>query len=474
MSKTELAAMPSKERRAVAPRTVVKQESTATDRFYLLESHKKWRRNFHGADGIKYTSCPIIAREVEKGTWTTAHSVHEKCKASDLYSILSRQVHGRRMNDEVELFQNEDGEETAGIREEMETLGLTVRSYIEGPTKSKLPPRKFTVSQEKTYAARCVEALKKAIAQHELDTDRPTPYALLADAGGGDTKKGARSSKTLLVIILPEMEFKDFFEQDYEYFTSNECRYKVFGTYHDDKVKWHCGDAEFTAFFHSPSAEVVIRVFDGIERQQTRQRELDKKAKRGAQKMKRQLRIAAGEPGNADSVLEQDDGEGNDAEARVEAKKARERVKRKAQQARRKASRAAAEAAEEAASEGTEGAEETVKCRSFLTMANLKLTREALGLLNLRRASSDDDTDATPRVFGPGGDFTGPEQRRRVVEDISSSAESSPGLGSSESGSSDVQEREINVIQVSADASPADITRLVEQTAGRVYVAHAE
>jgi len=48
--------------------------------------------------------------------------------------------------------------------------------YVEGGSKSKFPSRDRVFKQEKSFTDRCVDSLKEAIANHELETDQPTPY----------------------------------------------------------------------------------------------------------------------------------------------------------------------------------------------------------------------------------------------------------------------------------------------------------
>jgi len=80
------------------------------DRFYLLESHVLSRRVKIDDHGREYTACPVLSREVSKETWWTSPATHEKWMRIGVYRVTHRKVHGRRMNDEVEMFGMEDGE----------------------------------------------------------------------------------------------------------------------------------------------------------------------------------------------------------------------------------------------------------------------------------------------------------------------------------------------------------------------------
>jgi len=56
-----------------------------------------------------YEVFPICEREVDKHMWKTAHNMHERCKEMGLYDTIEVRCHGRRLNGEVELFEDETG-----------------------------------------------------------------------------------------------------------------------------------------------------------------------------------------------------------------------------------------------------------------------------------------------------------------------------------------------------------------------------
>ncbi len=80
-----------------------------TDRFYLLESHVHSQRVMTDDNGREYMACPVISREVSKETWWMSPVTHDKWMRIGMYQVTHRKVHGRRMNDEVEMFGMEDG-----------------------------------------------------------------------------------------------------------------------------------------------------------------------------------------------------------------------------------------------------------------------------------------------------------------------------------------------------------------------------
>ncbi|KAK0898039.1 hypothetical protein LTR02_010383 [Friedmanniomyces endolithicus] len=183
---------------------ITKEEGSEDDRFYLLESHVHSQRVRIDDNGREYIACPVVSREVSKETWWISPATHEKWVRIGMYQVTHRKVHGRRMNDEVEMFGMEDGKETESLQQDLLELGLTVRSHIPEPTKrpslllhntrSKPIPKPNDdddddddeEARKKSHLTHSTALLKSAIATHELTTHRPTPFALLANAGSTD------------------------------------------------------------------------------------------------------------------------------------------------------------------------------------------------------------------------------------------------------------------------------------------------
>ncbi|KAK0280111.1 hypothetical protein LTR35_008262 [Friedmanniomyces endolithicus] len=334
---------------------ITKEEGSETDRFYLLESHVHSQRVMTDDNGREYMACPVVSREVSKETWWISPATHEKWMRIGMYQVTHRKVHGRRMNDEVEMFEMEDGKETPGLAQDLLDLGLSVRSHIPEPTKrpslllhntrSKPIPEPNDddddeEARKKSHLTHSTALLKSAIATHELTTHRPTPFALLANAGSTDPHT---RRPRILIAVLQETQFRDFFQRGYEDFKSNGCSYRVFGTYCRGEVGWVCGDEEFGGYFPGREGDgggvlecrwwddtALVEADERARERRVRRREKRERQRRGGEGGLELVRELVGEVG-----VEVDDG------ASTEAKKERARAKRKARAARRKAREAA-------------------------------------------------------------------------------------------------------------------------------------
>jgi hypothetical protein len=79
------------------------------DRFFLLESTKdKGRPILH--DGERYRVCPVVCRKTNRIGYINAPDMQERAMGWGFYKHMDRRVHGRRINNEVELFVDEAGE----------------------------------------------------------------------------------------------------------------------------------------------------------------------------------------------------------------------------------------------------------------------------------------------------------------------------------------------------------------------------
>ncbi|KAK5144797.1 hypothetical protein LTR32_003344 [Rachicladosporium monterosium] len=325
---------------------ITKEEGSEDDRFYLLESHVHSQRVRIDDNGREYIACPVVSREVSKETWWISPATHEKWVRIGMYQVTHRKVHGRRMNDD----------ETESLQQDLLELGLTVRSHIPEPTKrpslllhntrSKPIPKPNDddddddeEARKKSHLTHSTALLKSAIATHELTTHRPTPFALLANAGSTDPHT---CRPRILIAVLQETQFRDFFQRGYEDFKSNGCSYRVFGTYCRGEVGWVCGDEEFGGYF--PRREggggggdggLECRWWDDAALVEADERARERRLRR-REKRERQRRGGEGGLELVGEVgVEVHDG------ASTEAKKERARAKRKARAARRKAREAA-------------------------------------------------------------------------------------------------------------------------------------
>ncbi|KAK3647728.1 hypothetical protein LTR56_007957 [Elasticomyces elasticus] len=351
-----------------------------SDDFWVLESDIKTHVSYVHDDGKEFIACPVEERRVSKEVWLESHEAHARYIKHGFYKVRHLKVHGRRINDEVELFLMEDGKETPGLRKDLEEKGLTVRLYVPQADKKKYPSPSAKTQPEMSPIDRCIAALKTNIAENEIETDRPTPYALLGDAGmNWETRR-----KKVLVLIVQESRFKDFFAPPQsEHFTSRGCDYEVFGTYSDDEVHWRCTDEEFISFFQESRGYYVECMYcDNAKAAEEREQEQERKERKAAKKLRQQQQqqLATGSQTNSFSALEdQPDAEDEAAEARAEAKRAKEKAKRKAQQARKKAKDEEAE---------TLAADETRKPSTFLLTS---------------RPKKKHNPSSVPRIFGSAG-----------------------------------------------------------------------
>ncbi|KAK0912150.1 hypothetical protein LTR02_003024 [Friedmanniomyces endolithicus] len=399
---------------------ITKEEGSETDRFYLLESHVHSQRVMTDDNGREYMACPVISREVSKETWWMSPVTHDKWMRIGMYQVTHRKVHGRRMNDEVEMFGMEDGKETSGLNQDLLEAGLTVRSHIPEPTKrpslllhstrnnpASKPasnpnsnPNPDEAETKKAHLAHSTALLKSAIATHELETHRPTPFALLANAGSTDP---STRRPRILIAVLQETQFREFFQKGYEDFTSNGCSYRVFGTYCRGEVGWVCGDEEFGGYFPSGregggglggGGGLECRWWDDAALVEADERAAERRLRR-REKREGQRRGVEGEvEGVVEGVVE---GEVDDG-ARKEAKKERVRAKRKARVARKKAREAASgfTVLVESASEG-EGEDANYRVWS-IAPGSKKRAKSARSKNSVPRSLSD----GSPRVGATG------------------------------------------------------------------------
>ncbi|KAK4901371.1 hypothetical protein LTR27_001929 [Elasticomyces elasticus] len=364
----------------MAQRKITKESSN--DDFWVLESNIKSHVSYVHDDGREFTACPVEERRVSKEVWLESPELHKKHMSIGLYTVRHVKVHGRRINDEVELFLMEDGKETAGLRKDLEEKGLTVRLHVPQADKEKYPSPSSTFQPEMSPIDSCVRALKKNIAENDIATDRPTPYALLAD--GGWVKEIRRNR--ILVALVQKKEFDLFLEHKLEHFTSNDCKYKVFGTYSDDTVRWDIDDEEFMKFFQtSRDYHVECKYWDDVATTEKYNQEQEKKERKAAKKLRQQQQqTASGSQSNSFSALE-DQG--------AEAKRAKEKAKRKAQQARKKAKEEIDALA----------ADETRKPSTFLLTSRPKKKHNPSGV---------------PRIFGRAGEDGKDEADENDAEDV--------------------------------------------------------
>ncbi|KAK0878917.1 hypothetical protein LTR87_007233 [Friedmanniomyces endolithicus] len=311
---------------------ITKEEGSEDDRFYLLESHVHSQRVRIDDNGREYIACPVVSREVSKETWWISPATHEKWVRIGMYQVTHRKVHGRRMNDEVEMFGMEDGKETESLQQDLLELGLTVRSHIPEPTKrpslllhntrSKPIPKPNDddddddddeEARKKSHLTHSTALLKSAIATHELTTHRPTPFALLANAGSTDPHT---CRPRILIAVLQETQFRDFFQRGERRLRRREKR--------ERQRRGGEGGLELVG-------EVGVEVHDGASTEAKKERA---RAKRKARAARRKAREAA----SGFTVLVESPSDDGEEDARYSVWSIAAGSKKRAKSARNKAS----------------------------------------------------------------------------------------------------------------------------------------
>ncbi|KAK3713652.1 hypothetical protein LTR37_008346 [Vermiconidia calcicola] len=249
---------------------------------------------------------------------------------------------GRRVNDEVELFDFEgDGEEFAELRKDLERMGLTVRSYkpqVDPPNKFPKPTYKAAMGGEKNALInKVMKNLEKGIAEWYESTG--VRFGMLVDYPDAKVK-------TLGIIRLDEDVFLDLQAKDdatidvRDSLGIQEYTCKVIGEIRDGVPKFYCSEDETKAYFNSVGEMKTFMVRDFVKTRQAAEALALKEQKKQAKKHRRQLTAStsASTPASENSFafLPSQDSD--------EAVRARQReknnAKRKAQKERRKASAA--------------------------------------------------------------------------------------------------------------------------------------
>lgn len=325
----------------------------------------------------------------------------------------------------------------------MEAIGLTVRSYVPEPSKRKFPrasPLKFKTKGKSAFTSskmatleprlldRCIDKLKEALADWQIETDKPTPYALIADAGLTDKTK----PKRLLIAIVPKQRFKDFEESDM--FTSNGCSYRILACVDHDEVHLDCEEKEFESFFRKPDLYFETQWCDvGAQEQAS---ELERKARE--KKEAKRLRQKMGGEGGALQGGQQDCDE-EELKAKAEAKKAREKEKKKNKQARKK---------EEEVLTNFFGVKKSEAGNRFWILTKTPRDKPS--------SSAADRAAATPRIFG----------RQAEVEEHEDECECD------DCDEGEAEGAELEVLTMGDGDSVQDMARAVVRAKGKVMIGY--
>ncbi|KAK5120295.1 hypothetical protein LTR85_006501 [Meristemomyces frigidus] len=388
------------------------------DQFWLLKSHPGMQRTMIDAHGKEQVLQPVTLSPCELHTYQNSPRMHNRYVEWGVYNEMKEKVHGRRVNDEVELFgMDSDGNETPGLREDMEKLGLTVRSWAPEGTKSKFPSRRLVFGKEKSFLDKCQKTMHDAVVNYEIETDEPIPYALLADPA-----TDGKHEKHLLVVIVDAGYFEAILANAEQVVTTNGCQYKVIGFYHDAKTQFN-EDEVAKSFFTKGGEHVEAQFYNHMKHMAEVAAEAARQEKKAAKKHRRQQTAASitTTSSNANSLSNPHEEGDKDAEARAEAKREKERAKKKAYQARRKAKQAESEQAltlsREIDRKAQESEEENGKTNT-VGLGFFHLFNCGDGLTLLQRASTRQDSHG------------------EVVSEVSDDTEKEDSLGT-ESSSND-------------------------------------
>lgn len=91
-----------------APSTLTADGHLIQDQYWLLKSYRSQRRSFlNHHSNREYTVSPITLVPCDLATYQRTPKMHDQVRR--ICNVMSESFHGRRVNDEVELFAMEDG-----------------------------------------------------------------------------------------------------------------------------------------------------------------------------------------------------------------------------------------------------------------------------------------------------------------------------------------------------------------------------
>jgi len=88
--------------------TITSSGKAIQDKYGRLVSNRSWSRPLL-QDGKEYTTQPIMLRECDLDDYKSVPRSHMNSMKAGIYPVVPEKAHGRRVNDEVELFPMEDG-----------------------------------------------------------------------------------------------------------------------------------------------------------------------------------------------------------------------------------------------------------------------------------------------------------------------------------------------------------------------------
>ncbi|KAI7259092.1 60S ribosomal protein [Hortaea werneckii] len=326
--------------------------------------------------------CPIELEACSRAAFENSVRFQWKFVELRAHEFMSERIHGRRCGDEVELFGiGRDGEETPGLRANLEAKGLTIRTFpspvsssaassssssstttedlpspVVRPSASSPPSRTrdpaFSAPVpvpddpvEKAYLRTCSAKIHCKVVAHELATHEPTPYTVIADA---NTPRGKR----LLGVIVNQAEFRAVRaaheEGEHGEIEANGVLYPILGVYAKGSTVWWREGKELTGFFGAEGdRDVEVVWFSRVKEEADRARRVKKREK----KERRREMVAitgsasAGPSTSAGAAEQEGDKEVGEttenpgyeeAQLRAQTKKDKEKARKKAYQARRR------------------------------------------------------------------------------------------------------------------------------------------
>ncbi|RMY44024.1 hypothetical protein D0863_16276, partial [Hortaea werneckii] len=265
--------------------------------------------------------------------------------------------------------------ETPGLRAELEALGLTIRTFPSSsgassssasstttealpspavrpsasspPSRTRDPAVSAPVpipddAVEKAYLRACSAKIHAQVVAHELATHEPTPYAVVADAGG----------KRVLGVIVDRNEFQAVRaaheEGEHEEIEANGVLYPILGLYAKGSTVWWREGKELKGIFGAEvDRDVEVVWFSRVKEEADRaRREKRREKKERRREMVATTASASATASTSAAAAEQErDPEGGEtnenpvdeeAQHRAQTKKDKEKARKRAYQARRR------------------------------------------------------------------------------------------------------------------------------------------
>ncbi|KAK5175081.1 uncharacterized protein LTR77_000218 [Saxophila tyrrhenica] len=318
----------------MSPSSPTESGDLLEDAHFVLKTdpHNAFSTTLHG---VTYEHVqPVTCTATDYDTWRLAP--FRKAELSrPLSSILNlllwhRETFvGRRVNDEVEMFEEGMKYEYAELRRDMQARGLTVRAYVPQAEGAKFPrPGPKAVAGEGegvTLIKKCHEHLESII---ELNYPEGIEHGLLASIPG--------RKRALAILRVPEEDVDSNTVTITEEITARKVPCPVIGTIADGKVKFSIEEAEVKKFFDSLGRLDTATFQDVVAEKEEREKQAALAEKRKAKKHRRNVVSSSNTFVESEQSSSVGFGGGEDGEAARTRQKAKYADKRKAQKEKRK------------------------------------------------------------------------------------------------------------------------------------------